>query len=74
MPHNGRRYLAQKRKASYVTILNPAIKRGTPPRPLVRSDYIDVPRLSLHGTCQVLDKLDDESIRNVISVYNGLKR
>jgi len=46
-------------KTTYRTIVHPAIKRGTPPRNMVMSDYVIVPRLSTQGHWRLVDLISN---------------
>jgi len=48
-------------KTTHRTIVHPAVKRGHPPRDMVMSDYISVPRLSTYGQWRMVDLISEST-------------
>jgi len=59
-------------KTLMVTVVNLAINRGTPPRQITLRDLIQMPVKDIRPKFNFGDMLNDESIRNLITVYNAL--
>lgn len=60
----------QKAKESMVRVIRPEYDRR---RPIHTNDYVEVPRLATIGTWTILDMLNNPSVLNLITIYNGLK-
>lgn len=56
-----------------VTVVNPEIKRGIPPRPVYVSDLIQAP-VKQAGTFTLMDMLSDASIQVAITFYTDMKK
>lgn len=56
-----------------ITVVNPEVDRGRPPRNIRFSDLIQQPVKDLRPKFSFGDMLSNDSIRNLITVYNALK-
>jgi hypothetical protein len=56
----------------YIAVVNPAIERGGFSRDIKLSDIVQVPAQNRRPVFSVLDMLADDSVRNLITVYNEL--
>lgn len=57
-----------------ITIVDPRKYEELKRRPIVLTDYISVPRLSLIDTYRMLDMLNDQSMYNLLYTYNRLQK
>lgn len=48
-----------------IPVINPALNRGTPPRPLRQSDIVLMPVKHLHSTWNLGDMLSRDSVENL---------
>lgn len=55
-----------------ITIINPEINRGSPPRQIQLRDLVQWPVKDIRPKFNFGDMLSDDSIRNLITVYNAL--
>ena len=55
-----------------VTVMRPEIKTQNQ-RSWTMHDYVSVPRIEMHGTWNLGDMLNDDSIGNLLRAYNIIK-
>lgn len=58
----------------YIQVVDPTIVRKPPTRALTMRDIITVPAQNRADRFKVLDMLSDDSVRNLIQIYNTLKK
>ena len=55
-----------------VTVVNPEIDRGRPPRNITYRDLMQMPVKDIRPKFNFGDMLSDASIRNLITIYNAM--